>query len=155
MKSLFIQISIISTNWPLWLVLWSRVTYDDLVLKQHYLLLSMLKTAVLLNIFVETVIRLFKMLWCIESSKEHNLLQTMSLLSFINFWTAILCHCFSFRINSNNLYVAGCNSDDSQIKVYIRVKSPNKQRERSVSRFILILKSQDTWNFIYLQRNSN
>ncbi len=55
---------------------------------KHCLLLSMLKTAVLLNIFVETVIRLFKMLWCIENSKEHNLLKQ--------------CLCsHSFILNSN------------------------------------------------------
>jgi len=33
------------------------------MLKKHFLLLSMLKTVVLLNIFVETVIFVYRILW--------------------------------------------------------------------------------------------
>jgi len=36
--------------------------YDDSVLKIHFLLLSMLKTVVLLNVFMETVIHFFRIL---------------------------------------------------------------------------------------------
>ncbi len=41
--------------------------YADLVVKKNYLLLSMLQTDVLLNILVETVMHLFRILWRIES----------------------------------------------------------------------------------------
>ncbi len=45
-----------------------------MLLKKHFLLLSMLKTIVLLAIFVGTYF-IFWNLWLIESLKEHNLFE--------------------------------------------------------------------------------
>ncbi len=49
--------------------------YADLLLMKHSLLLSMLKTVVLLNIFVETDIFFMILLW-IKSRKEQHLIKT-------------------------------------------------------------------------------
>ncbi len=49
--------------------------YADLVLNKHFLLLSMLKTIVLLNIFVKAMI-LFFIIWLIKSKKLHHLFET-------------------------------------------------------------------------------
>ncbi len=58
-----------------------------MLLKKHFWLLSMLKTVVLHNIFVETVIILFfRILWWIESSKEH-LFEIESFCNIINIFT--------------------------------------------------------------------
>ncbi len=46
--------------------------YADLVLKKHFLLLLMLRTVVLVNIFVETVIHFFRIIWWIQHSKEQH-----------------------------------------------------------------------------------
>jgi len=44
------------------MILQKSLKYAGLLLKEHFLLLSMLKTVVLLNIFVETSIHFFRIL---------------------------------------------------------------------------------------------
>ncbi len=56
------------------------------MLKKHFLL-SMLKTVLLLNIFIETVIHFLGIFWWIERSKENNLFEIVIFCDIINIFT--------------------------------------------------------------------
>ncbi len=55
-----------------------------LAAQENFLLLSMLKTAVLLHIFVKNCDTFFKILWWIENSKEQHVFEIEIICKIIN-----------------------------------------------------------------------
>ncbi len=58
---------------PVFRVTWSFRKHSDLVLNKHFLLLSMLKTVALFNMFVKYMFHFFSIIWWTESSNEQHL----------------------------------------------------------------------------------